>query len=595
VDSLPVFVDGFPSALGNIPITICENDNDICCAVWEFQALQCDSSCTIFDIVVDLNDCNDDGTFNMLVNFETDGLTSANVNISNNGELIGVFPADEVPILLEGIPGIGGVSVLTICDNDNDECCGSIEYDVPTCEIDSCDISDIVLDDIVCNDDGTFTMQVYFSAEGLSSAFVRITNNGTDLGIFPVDSVPLTVDGIPGNGENALLTVCDNDNPECCASIEYETPECEVVCAILNVTVDHIMCADDGTFSLSVDFDTQGFESDFVDILFNGVLLGSIEVEAAPIQVSGLPGTGEEGVLTICENDNDDCCTDYFFVTPECAGCSISELVIDPAECTSDSTFGAWITFEHTGIDSNSVNIYADGVFIGAFPTVTPLFIGNLPAGNGSIAIEVCGNDTTLAPPCCATVEIEALDCEELGCPIVEVITTASECDSSGQFYVTLDMILEGSVGGGFIVAGNGTTYGSFGYGDLPVTIGPLDGDGETDWEFIVIDLGDPTCSAFTELGVISCEPSGLFGPESGVLELEIRYRDGHPFFMVPEPNLTMYIWDTQGRLHDSSSDLASEEVIELNKYTEQAGVMIIQLRGKERIYIAKAILLVDN
>ena len=160
---------------------------------------------------------------------------------------------------------------------------------------------------------------------------------------------------------------------------------------------------------------------------------------------------------------------------------------------------------------------------------------------------------------------------------------------------LTVASAIQNTNDGGFIVAGNGVTYGSFGYADLPVTIGPLEGDGETDWEFIVIDLGDPTCSAFTELGVINCETSALFGPDKGVLELEVRYREGHPFFMVPESDLTMYIWDTRGRLLGSSSDLSFDEVVELNNFTEQAGVMIIQLRGEDRIYVAKAIVLIDN
>jgi len=595
VDSLPVLIDGFPSALGNIPITICENDNELCCETWEFQALQCDSSCAIIDITVDIDDCNDDGTFDMTVSFSTEGLTSINVNISNNGELLGVFPADSVPILLESLTGSGELSLLTICNNDNTECCGVIEYQAPICEIDSCDIRDVVLDDIVCSDDGTFSMQVYFIAEGLSGPFVSIMHNDTDLGVFAVDSFPLSLDGLPGTGENALLTICDNNNPDCCASIEYETPECTVACEIFDINLNDVTCQGDGTFSMSIGFETQGFENDFVEISFNGEALGFFPIDTMPIWVDGLPGTGDEAVLTICENDNNDCCVDYFFTTPDCPGCSISELMVDPAECTSDTTFGAWISFDHFGIDSSTVNIYADAQFVGTFPTITPLFIGNLPAGEGIMTIEVCGNDTMRTQACCTTAEIEALSCQEVGCPIVDVLATATECDSSGQVFVSLNIVLEGATGGGFIVAGNGTTYGAFGYDELPVNLGPLDGDGETEWEFIVIDLGDPTCSAFRELGVISCDPSGLFAPDNGVLELEIRYLEGHPFFVVPESNLTMYIWDTQGRMHASSSDLLSGELIELGNYSDQGGVIIVQLRGEDRIYVAKAVLLIED
>jgi len=38
-------------------------------------------------------------------------------------------------------------------------------------------------------------------------------------------------------------------------------------------------------------------------------------------------------------------------------------------------------------------------------------------------------------------------------------------------------------------VAGNGNEYGIFEYEDLPILIGPLEGDGVAVYEFVVFDL----------------------------------------------------------------------------------------------------------
>ena len=307
VDSLPVLVDGFPSSFGPVEITICENDNEMCCESRTFEGLQCDTSCTITNLAVDTDVCNDDGTYNILVNFEAEGLTSVNVNVTIDGESYGTYPATEVPFEVDGIPGNGGVSVIIVCDNDNPDCCSATEYEAPTCEVDSCDIWDLVLDGITCNDDGTYDMWLNFNHEGLISSFVTLYYNDTELGIFPVDSLPFYLEGLPGDGENAVLTVCDNDNSECCGVIEFEAPLCDAECLIFDVVVDEVQCADDGTYSMYILFETQGVENDFVDVWLNGEYLGFYPADTV-IFVEGLEGNGSEAEVQICENDNPECC-----------------------------------------------------------------------------------------------------------------------------------------------------------------------------------------------------------------------------------------------------------------------------------------------
>ena len=84
----------------------------------------------------------------------------------------------------------------------------------------------------------------------------------------------------------------------------------------------------------------------------------------------------------------------------------------------------------------------------------------------------------------------------------LELIT--SDCDGN-FFFVTLDFDYSGVGNDGFKVQGNGQNYGTFNYDDLPVTIGPLAGNGTTFYEFAVMDLAHPGCSTAAPLGTVSC------------------------------------------------------------------------------------------
>lgn len=90
-------------------------------------------------------------------------------------------------------------------------------------------------------------------------------------------------------------------------------------------------------------------------------------------------------------------------------------------------------------------------------------------------------------------------------CNIDSVFVEAGECDSLGYFMLELDFTVENPQSSGFSVKGNGTTYGAFDYGQTSYMIGPLLGDGTTEYEFVVIDNDNEDCSDFYELGTVDC------------------------------------------------------------------------------------------
>src|SRR5688500_5099522 len=90
-------------------------------------------------------------------------------------------------------------------------------------------------------------------------------------------------------------------------------------------------------------------------------------------------------------------------------------------------------------------------------------------------------------------------------CEITAINATALPCNGS---YFSVSVNIEGTnTSPGFTLAGNGVIYGTFLYDDLPVTVGPLLGDNESQYEFIAWDVENPACQQFTTLQAVDCGP----------------------------------------------------------------------------------------
>ena len=90
-------------------------------------------------------------------------------------------------------------------------------------------------------------------------------------------------------------------------------------------------------------------------------------------------------------------------------------------------------------------------------------------------------------------------------CEITAISATALPCN--GNFFSVSVNIEANNTSPGFTLAGNGVIYGTFLYDDLPVTVGPLLGDNESQYEFIAWDVENPECQQFTTIQASNCGP----------------------------------------------------------------------------------------
>jgi hypothetical protein len=69
-----------------------------------------------------------------------------------------------------------------------------------------------------------------------------------------------------------------------------------------------------------------------------------------------------------------------------------------------------------------------------------------------------------------------------------------------------------------FTINGNGNSYGTFNYTDLPITLTGLDADCTTEFEFAIEDLEDGDCNAVIDYGTVCCEDFNI------IVETTVNY-----------------------------------------------------------------------
>jgi len=189
------------------------------------------------------------------------------------------------------------------------------------------------------------------------------------------------------------------------------------------------------------------------------------------------------------------------------AQCEIGEIEATPTPCDSMGFFNLVMNFEYTNVGTDGFTVEGNGMIYGTYEyTDLPIIIYDLE-GDGITFYEFVVRDAQ-TPDCNNFIEFGTFDCDGGDCLIWNVDVFPQPCDG-GFFYVQLGFWYENTGDQGFRVQGNGNNYGNFEYDDLPITIGPLEGDGITEYEFVVIDNEIEDCSDWSAIDPVECPGTG--------------------------------------------------------------------------------------
>ena len=558
---VPLIIEDFPQGEGeNQVITVCVNDNEMCCAELEFTGLDCIIECSISNISVDPLECTDEGTYSVVVDFDYEGTTNDFFEVWSQNIYLGFYAFEDLPITINNFPERDAeYDIITICQNDSDNCCASHEFIGLDCtEEELCLISNVVIDLVECTGVGTYSLFLNFDYENVTNSQFDVFSDGALVGTYAYADLPVFIEAFPErDAEFDFMVICDNDNPQCCSGFEFLGLNCEEEeeCIISEVIAEASECDENGLYYVDIAFSVQNPTSNGFEVRGNGQLYGTFEYGEPFYTIGPLEGNCDLiREFVIIDLENEDCQGVFVFDEPICCDeneCMLSGLIAEASECTEDGTYTIEFAFEYENPGEGGFKLIVNGIVKGFYSYGQPVYTVDDIDGNCDFIpfVLVVDNDN---PDCSIEFQFEEPICceEEEACFIGNVEGEQYECEEgSNLILVDIWFDYENEGESGFTIRGNGMVYDTFEYGQEFYTVGPIEADCETTYEFIVSDLENPDCSSFFFFADPPCceeEACAVEGIIEGadcvddvyIIEYNLEYEGTN------EIGFDLYIWD---------------------------------------------------
>jgi hypothetical protein len=284
--------------------------------------------CDIYELHVEVGECNPDGTYSITINFEYENPENEHFDVFIRDNVhIGTYSLSNLPLTIEHFEVSDfEYDYLKVCINDQPDCCEDIEWMAPDCSgSGECDIYDLHVEIGDCIP-GTilYELTIDFEYENVNNEYFDVyLRNDEFFGYFELAALPLTIENFPLSGfDHDFIKVCINDNPECCEAIEWEAPECNTIpCGIYDLIVDVGNCnPGTDTYSLTIDFEYENPGNDYFDVFVrDDVFIGHYSLGDLPITIEDFELSGfDYDFIKVCINDNPECCDAIEWESPDC-------------------------------------------------------------------------------------------------------------------------------------------------------------------------------------------------------------------------------------------------------------------------------------
>ncbi len=406
-----------------------------------------------------------------------------------------------------GISDVPDFFEVTVTQQGNDDCSDADGVFAPDCPP-NCEIFDLVIEGTQCDNNGDYQIEVYFESN-LENGFFDVWNQTTgDRDTISLEEVPFLMPTLNINEvEGSVFRIAAIGFNGCVAEASF-VQECNGGCEIWDLVIEGTGCDNEGNYQIVVDFETN-YTGPFQ---VTNDATGDIEfISAANLPLVMDPinfGEIQTSVITI-EAIGGNCFAQESYVhdCPVSDECIFFDLFAEPYACDGDQ-FLVDVAFDNAWGNELGFYIFADGMIFGPFQYGETFYtVGPLNGSEEDHDILVLD---IVDPSCFASYEFSFLCGDE--CMIQSVVAEPLACDGE-VFWVELDVEAQ-NTGETFTVVGNGNNYGTFSYEELPITIGPLEGDANTVYEFGVIDLAHPNCTNFTVIEPVNCLPCEIGGLE---------------------------------------------------------------------------------
>ncbi|NNC82035.1 MAG: T9SS type A sorting domain-containing protein [Flavobacteriales bacterium] len=277
--------------------------------------------CDITDIYMEYLEC-ENGQFYIDFEFEYFG-TSDSFILIGNGEEYGTFSYGELYYTVGPFDGtVETIYELIIIDSEDSFCSGFIEFSSIDCGITDCAVEGPELFDFYCDTDSTYSFLLAAEFIDPGNDFFDLWVNNEFYGFYAISELPISVEGItPRDVEYDIVQICVNDDPECCAVLEFLPPDCleQSECSIEIIELFEFDCESDSSYQFYLAAEIIEPGNDFIEVWVNEQYQGYYLIEELPLAITGIiPMDIEWEFIEVCINDVADCCYSMSYQAPDC-------------------------------------------------------------------------------------------------------------------------------------------------------------------------------------------------------------------------------------------------------------------------------------
>lgn len=240
--------------------------------------------CGIFNLTVEPSDCDEFSNVLFDIDFNYQNVGNNGFKVRVNGWNWGSYAYHELPVSVGPFYANGDTDFeVLVYDLADPDCRATLTTDSLDCAP-GCGIFNLTAEPLDTLAGNQTVFLVDFEYEGPLTDTFGIYAFNEPLGYFSYGELPVEVVA-PCSGEGSIvLRVCDGDVFWCCATIYPEVPGCPADdCELSNGDITQIFCNDDGSFSITFDFDYENTSDGFM------VFVG--DYESDPIGYAELPYT----------------------------------------------------------------------------------------------------------------------------------------------------------------------------------------------------------------------------------------------------------------------------------------------------------------
>lgn len=308
----------------------------------ELAAQNCEE--VLKNISITPQDCQSDSTYSATIDFYHLNIDS--VSLSINYELIGLFPTSMFPLELDSIRLSGNsTDDFAICaTHDGDTCCISRKIITP-CAENFCHLFDPAVTFLDCVD-GSYFMEIDFDKVGAYSDSFGIDLEWMVYDSFAYADLPIQIGPFTGDRWSShFMQIYDMANHGCCSQVEFKTQVCPALIELNEIVVGE--CREDGSFSVTVDFEGHGFL--WWELKIDGQYHGWYSAEDERVTIDSFYADHERPNVKICAAGVEEYCIEESFAAPaDCVvpECGFPSVLLEPSDCDSSGQFSLVLDFE---------------------------------------------------------------------------------------------------------------------------------------------------------------------------------------------------------------------------------------------------------